>query len=102
MYVCDYDGTHLATHRREMAALYPGTNVHARQFDAADEDAVREVVDHAVRTYGRLDVFFANAGVSGGLKLYTEIETKEFEAVLRTNVLGWVCRLPRLTREAHC
>jgi len=49
---------------------------------------VKEVVDHAIETYGRLDIFFANAGVVGNNKLFTEIGEKEFLATLRTNVVS--------------
>ncbi|XDG03601.1 hypothetical protein ABKA04_003216 [Annulohypoxylon sp. FPYF3050] len=86
VYLCDFDGTHLAAHKQEIEALYPGTEVHARRFDAADEEEVKAVVKHAVDTYGRLDVFFANAGVVGPHKLFADVEKSEFMKVLDTNV----------------
>lgn len=49
---------------------------------------MKEVVDHAIETYSRLDIFFANAGVVGNNKLFTEIGEKEFLATLRTNVVS--------------
>jgi NAD(P)-dependent dehydrogenase (short-subunit alcohol dehydrogenase family) len=48
---------------------------------------VREVVNHAVETYGRLDVFFANAGIVGPMSVFTEVEEEGFMATLRTNCL---------------
>jgi NAD(P)-dependent dehydrogenase (short-subunit alcohol dehydrogenase family) len=48
--------------------LYPKVKVHARKFDAGDEGGVKAVVAHALETYGRLDVFFANAATSGTWK----------------------------------
>ncbi|KAI1439987.1 NAD(P)-binding protein [Annulohypoxylon stygium] len=86
VYLCDFDGTHLSTHKQEIEALYPGTEVHVRRFDAADEEEVKAVVKHAVDTYGRLDVFFANAGVVGPHKLFADVEKGEFMKVLDTNV----------------
>lgn len=88
VYLCDYDGTYLATHAREINTLYPDVEVHTRQFDAADEDAVKGVIDDALQRYGRLDVFFANAGVSGQPKLLEHIEADEFMATMRVNTLG--------------
>jgi len=88
VYMCDYDETHLETHRREMASLYPAVEVHARRFDAADERAVKEVVDDALRRYGRLDVFFANAGTVGPHAAFTDIDEKSFMQTLRVNTLG--------------
>lgn len=67
--------------------MYPSVEVHTRKFDAADDASVKAVVDHAVKTYGRLDVFFANAGVVGNNKLFSEITADEFLATLRTNVV---------------
>lgn len=87
VYICDYNDSHLETHKRELASLYPEVIVHTRKFDAADEKSVKEVVDHAVATYGRLDVFFANAGVVGSSKLFSDVSEKEFLSTLRTNVV---------------
>ncbi|KAL9041881.1 MAG: hypothetical protein Q9214_003959, partial [Letrouitia sp. 1 TL-2023] len=88
VFICDYSDQFLATHKREVEALYPGVDVHARQFDAADEDAVKGVVDEAVQKYGQLDVMFANAGVAGTNKLFGDIGSEEFLETLRTNVLS--------------
>jgi NAD(P)-dependent dehydrogenase (short-subunit alcohol dehydrogenase family) len=62
--------------------------VHARQFDAAEEAAVREVVQDAVRRYGRLDVFFANAGQTGPVVNFSQIEPDEFMETFRVNSLS--------------
>ncbi|OJJ45005.1 hypothetical protein ASPZODRAFT_134438 [Penicilliopsis zonata CBS 506.65] len=89
IYLCDFADSHLATHKRELASLYPDVAVHLRTFDAADEAAVKSVVDDAVREYGRLDVFFANAGVVGhSSKLVTELTADEFARTLRTNTVS--------------
>ncbi|KAI0388825.1 putative 3-oxoacyl-reductase FabG [Xylariaceae sp. FL0594] len=85
VYICDFDESNLAAQRRELGALYPAVNVHARRFDAADEEAVRAVVDDAVARYGRLDVFFANAGVVGRHAAFTDISKEDFMKVLETN-----------------
>jgi len=88
VYICDYNDSNLETHKREIALLYPDVEIHTRKFDAADEKSVKAVVDHAVDTYGRLDIFFANAGVIGQLKLFKDITEDEFLATLRTNVVS--------------
>jgi len=90
VYICDFDETHLEAHKKEINALFPDVEVHTRQFDAADEKSVKDVVDHAVNTYGRLDVFFANAGVVGPHALFTDITDQQFMAILRTNTLRQV------------
>ncbi|CAG8903265.1 unnamed protein product [Penicillium egyptiacum] len=88
VYICDFSDTHLATHKREMESLYPNVDVHVRTFDAADEKSLIGVIDEAVNKYGRLDVFFANAGVVGQPKLFTEIDGDGFVNTMRVNALG--------------
>ena len=87
VYICDYDASNLETHKREITSLYPGVDVHPRQFDAANEEAVKKVVDDAIRAYGRLDIFFANAGIVGQSKIFTDVSADEFLFTLRTNVV---------------
>lgn len=88
VYLCDYDDSHLATHKREIESLYPGVDVHVRCFDAADNAAVKAVVDDAIRTYKRLDIFFANAGIVGQPVRFTDCDEDDFMGVLKTNVLS--------------
>lgn len=71
-----------------MESLYPGVDVHVRRFDAADEKALTAVIDEALAKYGRLDVFFANAGIVGQPKMFTEIDGDGFMKTMRTNALG--------------
>lgn len=67
--------------------MYPNVDIHTRKFDAADESAVKAVVEEALETYGRLDVFFANAGVIGQPRPFTDIDADQFLATLKTNVV---------------
>lgn len=98
IYICDFNDTHLETHKREILSLYPSVKVHPMKFDAADEKSVKAVVDHAIETYGRLDVFFANAGVVGQNKLFTDITEDEMLSTLRTNVVRLVWLLSTIER----
>lgn len=87
IYICDFADSNLETHKRELASLYPDVNIHVRQFDASDEKSVKAVVDHAIETYGRLDIFFANAGIVGTNSLFTDISEDDFLKTLKTNVV---------------
>ncbi|KAF2745126.1 NAD(P)-binding protein [Sporormia fimetaria CBS 119925] len=87
VYICDFASSHLETHKRELNSLYPSVDIHTRQFDAADEEAVKKVVQEAVDAYGRLDVFFANAGISSG-RVFWEEDTEGFMKMMRTNTLS--------------
>jgi len=56
--------------------------------DAADEDATAAAVASTVKTFGGVDILFANAGTEGILKPLDQYSQSEFEAVLRTNLVG--------------
>jgi NAD(P)-dependent dehydrogenase (short-subunit alcohol dehydrogenase family) len=56
--------------------------------DVADADAMRRACDETAAEWGRLDVVFANAGVNGVWAPIDELEPDEFEATLRTNLVG--------------
>ncbi|MBZ6475428.1 SDR family NAD(P)-dependent oxidoreductase [Streptomyces griseocarneus] len=63
------------------------TGALAHPSDAADPDAVRELVDATVGAYGRLDGLVLNAGigVGGGVG---ELSVEDWENVMRTNLTG--------------
>jgi NAD(P)-dependent dehydrogenase (short-subunit alcohol dehydrogenase family) len=56
--------------------------------DAGSEKDVMTVIDKAVKTHGRLDVIWANAGVSGGLIPLGEQTVEQWQEVLRVNLIG--------------
>ena len=85
--MCDFSDQYLPVHERELQSLYPEVDIHARKFDAADEEAMKAVIAEAIEKYGRLDVMFANAGIVGTNKPFGEVEAAEFMKVMRTNVL---------------
>jgi NAD(P)-dependent dehydrogenase (short-subunit alcohol dehydrogenase family) len=56
--------------------------------DVTDEVSVRNYVAGAHAAFGRIDVFFNNAGVEGPVRPITEYALADFERVLRVNVVG--------------
>jgi NAD(P)-dependent dehydrogenase (short-subunit alcohol dehydrogenase family) len=56
--------------------------------DAGREEEVRRLIDHAVERFGGLDIFFANAGISGGLPSIFEQSVEDWERILRVNLIG--------------
>ncbi|KAG9256413.1 uncharacterized protein F5Z01DRAFT_509146 [Emericellopsis atlantica] len=88
IYICDFDDSNLAAHKAEINALYPNVDIHTRQFDASEEAKVKEVVDDALARYGRLDVFFANAGIVGPHALFTNIDDADFMQIMKVNTLS--------------
>jgi NAD(P)-dependent dehydrogenase (short-subunit alcohol dehydrogenase family) len=90
LYLCDYDDFNLELHKRDITERWPAVEVHLRRFDAADEAAIKHVVDDTVSRYGRLDVFFANAGITGVQSPFYDVDADEFMEVIRVNTLGLV------------
>jgi NAD(P)-dependent dehydrogenase (short-subunit alcohol dehydrogenase family) len=87
IYICDFNDSNLETHKREIASLYPGVDVHTRKFDASDDESVKAVVADAVKAYGRLDVFFANAGISGLQRSFADVSADDFMHMMKVNLL---------------
>jgi NAD(P)-dependent dehydrogenase (short-subunit alcohol dehydrogenase family) len=69
-------------------ALEIGDAARGYSVDAADEDSVRRLVRQAQEHFGGLDIFFANAGISGGLKGIFEQEVADWQEILRVNLIG--------------
>ncbi|MCP3467617.1 MULTISPECIES: SDR family NAD(P)-dependent oxidoreductase [unclassified Bradyrhizobium] len=65
-----------------------GGTAEAMIADAGSEKDVMAVIDKAVKTHGRLDVIWANAGVSGGLVPLAEQTVEHWQEVLRVNLIG--------------
>ncbi|GLH76396.1 oxidoreductase [Bradyrhizobium sp. SSBR45G] len=56
--------------------------------DAGSEADVSSFIDRAVATYGKLDVIWANAGVSGGLIPIADQTVEHWQEILRINLIG--------------
>ncbi|QDS74563.1 hypothetical protein FKW77_007997 [Venturia effusa] len=88
IFMCDFSSDNLAHHKKEIETLYPSTKIHTKQFDASDEASVKAVVEEALKLYGRLDVFFANAGISGVPSIFMDAEAEDFMTMMKTNTLS--------------
>ena len=56
--------------------------------DAGDDASVKALVDKAIADHGRLDIAFANAGISGGLASIFEQSADDWTEILRVNLIG--------------
>jgi NAD(P)-dependent dehydrogenase (short-subunit alcohol dehydrogenase family) len=65
-----------------------GGTASARVLDTSVEANVQAYIDAAVKEFGALDVCFANAGVSGGLKGFDELTVDDWQRVLNINLVG--------------
>ena len=58
------------------------------RVDAGAESDVRELVENVARDHGGLDIFFANAGISGGFATIAEQTEQDWAEILRVNLIG--------------
>lgn len=56
--------------------------------DAGSEADVERLVEQTVADHGGVDIFFANAGISGGLAGIFEQSSADWEEILRVNLIG--------------
>ena len=56
--------------------------------DAGDDASVKALVNKAVADHGKLDIIFANAGISGGLASIFEQSVDDWNEILRINLIG--------------
>ncbi|KAI0745542.1 NAD-P-binding protein [Earliella scabrosa] len=87
LYLSDYDPTNLPELKATIEKAYPDVKVTTQQADAADEDTIAGICKQALQDEGRLDVFFANAGIATATPL-AEITSKQFMEVMRVNALS--------------
>ncbi|KAK7053349.1 hypothetical protein VNI00_003975 [Paramarasmius palmivorus] len=64
LYLVDYDPTNLPDLKATIEKKYPDVKVTTHAFDAASEKDIIAICDQALKEEGRLDVFFANAGIA--------------------------------------
>ena len=75
---------------REQGATVVGADLKGADVDcdAGDEAQVAALIAATVAQHGGLDIFFANAGVGGGLESILEQSAADWAEVLRVNLIG--------------
>jgi NAD(P)-dependent dehydrogenase (short-subunit alcohol dehydrogenase family) len=75
----------------ELIAAEGGTAA-VQAVDVADEAAVEALINACVKTFGRLDLAFNNAGISGAMGKTAEYPSDDWQRVLAVNLTGvWYC-----------
>jgi len=77
-----------AVHETARAVQAEGGTATAVQMDAGAEADVQALVAASLSTHGRLDVAFANAGISGGMAGIFDSTPALWTEVLRVNLIG--------------
>lgn len=81
----DLFADHLAQTKEELQSR---GEVHTIQADVSNEEDVKKYVSETVDRYGKIDVFFNNAGIEGKVAPITEQNVEDLDKVLAVNVRG--------------
>src|SRR4029453_12342934 len=80
-----------------------GGRANFRRTDVLGAGHIEALLDHAVKTYGRLDMAFNNAGIEGDPRPLAEQTEANFDAVMGVNVKGvWLSmkyEIPRMLEQ---
>lgn len=87
LYLLDFAGDNLPGLKSTIEERYPDVKVTVIQADAADDEAISSVCQQALSEEGRLDVFFANAGIATNRTL-EETPGEVFTNTMRINALS--------------
>ena len=74
----------------EAAAAYErqGARASWQATDVGDLEQVKVLADHAVKMFGKIDIWVNNAGYAGVYGPTAALDPQDFERVVRTNILG--------------
>jgi len=65
-----------------------GGNASAIQTDVSNSNSVEQMVNHVIKTYGRLDYAINNAGIEGKLNMIIDLSEEDWDKVMNTNLKG--------------
>ncbi|KAF8322722.1 NAD(P)-binding protein [Clavulina sp. PMI_390] len=87
LYLGDLAGDNLPNLKSTINEKFPDVKVTTFQGDAADEDLIKSICEQAIKEEGRLDVFFANAGMAT-IGTIDQTPGKVWTNIMRVNSLS--------------
>jgi NAD(P)-dependent dehydrogenase (short-subunit alcohol dehydrogenase family) len=87
LYLLDFSGENLPNLKSTIEEQYPDVKATVIQGDAADDIAISGVCQQALSEQGRLDIFFANAGI-GAVGSMEQTSAQTFTNTMRVNTLS--------------
>ena len=67
--------------------------------DVTNEEDVKNYVKQTVDAFGKIDVFFNNAGINGPFAQIKDLEKEKFEQILNINVTGVFLGLKHVIKQ---
>jgi NAD(P)-dependent dehydrogenase (short-subunit alcohol dehydrogenase family) len=84
----DYNEKGLQEAKNEIGKEFPSLKILTVVADVSKEEAVKNYVDETVKTFGRIDGLYNNAGIEGRQASMTEYDINVFKKVIDINLMG--------------
>ncbi len=84
----DYNEKGLADAKAEISHEFPNVKIHTVVADVSNEESVKNYVDETVKTFGRIDGLYNNAGIEGHQAGMAEYDVNIFKKVIDINLMG--------------
>ncbi|GLU44381.1 glucose 1-dehydrogenase [Allomuricauda sp. NBRC 101325] len=84
----DYNGDALAEAVKQLKEINADVDLLTVEADVSNEEAVKNYVDQTMKTFGRIDGFYNNAGIEGRQAPMTEYDLGVFKKVIDINLMG--------------
>lgn len=84
----DFNETSLEEAKTAILEKFPQVKLVTIVADVSNEDAVKAYVEQTIKTFGRIDGFYNNAGIEGRQAPMTEYDIDVFKKVIDINLLG--------------
>lgn len=84
----DYNEKSLTEAKDEISKQFPGIKIITVVADVSSEEAVKNYVDQTVKTFGRVDGLYNNAGIEGRQASLAEYDLNVFKKVIDINLMG--------------
>lgn len=84
----DYNAKALEDAKTSIIKNYPGTKVLTITANVAVEEEVKNYVNETIKTYGRIDGLYNNAGIEGKQASMVEYDVNIFKKVIDINLMG--------------
>ena len=84
----DYNDKSLQEAKDDINKQFPQTKLITVVADVSDEQAVKHYIDETVKTFGRIDGLYNNAGIEGRQASMTAYDLEVFKKVIDINLMG--------------
>ena len=74
--------------KANISKSFPAAQILTVVADVSNEEAVKNYVDQTVKTFGRIDGLYNNAGIEGRQASITEYDVNIFKKVIDINLMG--------------